>query len=171
MSEENQQSEKNRTGEDPQSILPRSLLTGFIGGLLWGVIGVIMYYFNFSEVSIKSYLLRSWTTATWTDTWLGDIVSILLVSVISILSAFIYYGLFKKINSMWFGIAYGIILWGIVFYVFQPIFPNVPPVTDLNANTIVSTICLYTLYGTFIGYSISYDYHDTKLKKPRTQSQ
>lgn len=166
MSDEKQQLEQNKK-EDPRSILSRSLLTGFIGGMFWGFIGMVMYYFNFSEVTLKSYLLRSWTTAEWTGTWLGDVVSILLVSVISILTAFIYYGLFKRINSMWLGAAYGVILWGIVFYVLQPIFENVPPVTDLNANTIVSTICLYILYGTFIGYSISYDYHDTKLKEAK----
>ncbi|WP_373892747.1 YqhR family membrane protein [Virgibacillus natechei] len=171
MSEEkeNQQLEQ-RKNEDPGSILSRSLLTGFIGGILWGAIGVIMYYFNFSEVTLKTYLLRSWTTAAWTDTWLGDVVSILLVSVISTMIAFIYHGLFKKIKSMWFGVAYGIILWGIVFYVIQPIFENVPPITDLNANTVISTLCLYVLYGTFVGYSISFDYHDTKLIKARRQA-
>ncbi|UJL44822.1 hypothetical protein KFZ58_10245 [Virgibacillus sp. NKC19-16] len=169
MSDENQRLELNKN-EDSRTILSRSLLTGFIGGMLWGFIGVIMYYFNFSEVSLKSYLLRSWTTAAWTDTWLGDVVSILLISVISIVTAFIYHGLFKKINSMWIGIAYGIILWGIVFYVLQPIFQNVPPVADLSANTIVSTISLYILYGTFVGYSISYDFHDTKLKESKRQA-
>ncbi len=58
------------------------------------------------------------------------------------------------------------------FYLLQPVFPNIPPLTDLNMYTIVSTICLYILYGTFVGYSISYDYNDTlhQLKDNEAQN-
>ena len=150
--------------EEPISILSRSLLTGFIGGLLGGFFGVVLYFFNFSEVAPESYLLRSWLTAGWIDSWLGTVMSILMIGVISLLTAFIYFVLFKKVNSLWMGCAYGVVLWFIVFYIIQPIFPNIPPLAELNINTIVSTICLYILYGTFIGYSISYDYNDTLYK-------
>ncbi|SFA71575.1 Conserved membrane protein YqhR [Lentibacillus halodurans] len=147
--------------EEPVSLLSRSLLTGFIGGLLGGFFGVVLYYFNFSEVAPKSYLLRSWLTAGWIDTWLGTVLSILMIGILSLLTAFIYFVLLKKVNSLWMGAAYGLVLWFIVFYVIQPIFPNIPHLTDFSGDTIVSTICLYILYGTFIGYSISYDYNET----------
>lgn len=157
--------------EEPMSIVSRSLLTGFIGGLLWSFFGVVMYYFNFSEVAPKSYLINSWITADWTVGWLGTISSIIMVGVLSLLTAFMYYILFKKINSLWMGVGYGIILWGIVFYVIQPVFPNIPNLIELNRYTIVSTICLYILYGTFIGYSISYDYHDTIRKSEEKEKE
>ncbi|GAB3052125.1 YqhR family membrane protein [Virgibacillus ainsalahensis] len=163
MNENSQQLEQNKK-EHIGSLLSRSLLTGFIGGILWSVLGVIMYYFNFTEIGPKHYLLRSWNTAKWTDGWLGDIISILMVGLISIAAALIYYGIFKKVNSMWMGAAYGIILWLIIFFMLQPIFTNIPPLAELSFNTIISTICLFILYGTFIGYSISYDYNDTKVK-------
>ncbi|GGK02604.1 hypothetical protein GCM10007063_26170 [Lentibacillus kapialis] len=169
MGNSDQRLEQNKQ-EEPISVLSRSLLTGFVGGLLGGFFGVVLYYFNFSEVSPKSYLLRSWLTASWVDGWLGTVLSILMIGVISLLTAFIYFILFKKVNSLWMGIAYGAALWFIVFYVIQPIFPNIPSLGDLNANTIVSTICLYILYGTFIGYSISYDYTDT-LHKLRSEEE
>lgn len=162
--EEDKKLEQNKQ-EQPMSLLSRSLITGFVGGLLAGFFGVIIYFFNFSEVSPKSYLIRSWVTADWTDGWLGNTLSILMVGVLSLLTAFIYYGLFKKINSLWMGVGFGIILWGIVFYIIQPIFPNIPDLMDLNRYTIVSTLCLFILYGTFIGYSISYDYADTIRKE------
>ncbi|MBP1950376.1 YqhR family membrane protein [Virgibacillus litoralis] len=151
--------------EQPMSLLSRSLTTGFVGGLIASSIGVIMYYFSFSEVAPKSYLIRSWITADWTDGWLGNTLSILMIGVLSLLTAFIYYGIFKKIGSLWMGVGYGIILWVIVFYIVQPIFPNIPNLMDLNRYTIVSTLCLFILYGTFIGYSISYDYADTIRKE------
>ncbi|TFJ93697.1 YqhR family membrane protein [Lentibacillus salicampi] len=161
---ENQDKLEQDKQEEPVSLLSRSLVTGFVGGLLGGFFGIVLFYFNFSEVSPKSYLLRSWLTASWIDSWLGTVLSILMIGVISLLTAFIYYVLFKKINSLMMGIAYGIVMWFIVFYIIQPIFPNIPPLMELSANTIVSTVCLYILYGTFIGYSISYDYNDTMYK-------
>ncbi|MBP1969723.1 putative membrane protein YagU involved in acid resistance [Virgibacillus natechei] len=170
MSEKNIQLEQDNN-EESMSILSRTFITGFVGGLIGSLFGIIMYYFNFSEVSPKSYVLRAWTTLEWTEGWLGDLVSIFLVGIISIAVAFIYYGILKKINSMWMGVAYGGILWGILFIVLQPIFTNVPPVMDLDINTIVSTLCLFIIYGTFIGYSISYDYHDMKLKEKKQEQQ
>ncbi|MFC4558787.1 YqhR family membrane protein [Virgibacillus kekensis] len=157
---ENSEKLEQNKQEKPRSLVTRSLITGFVGGLFWGAIGVVLYFFNFSEVSPKSYLIRSWVTADWTDNWLGNILSIVMVGVISLLTSFIYFGLFKKINSIWMGVGYGLILWVLVFYILQPIFPNIPDLLELNRYTIVSTLCLFTLYGTFIGYSISYDYHD-----------
>lgn len=158
MESERKIEQNNR--EEPLSVLTRSLTTGFIGGIVWGTLGIIMYFFNFSEVVPRSYLLRSWTTAEWTSGWLGHVTSVLMMGVISLLVAFIYHGLFKKVNSLWMGAVYGILLWFIVFYILQPVFPNVPNLVDLNSYTIVSTLCLFLLYGTFIGYSISFDYND-----------
>lgn len=155
---------KDEKLESKNAILSRSLLTGFIGGILWSGFGVVMYYFNFAEIAPKTYLLRSWLTAEWTKGWLGDIISILLIGLISLLTAFIYYGLFKKVNSLWMGILYGVVIWVVIFYLSQPIFTNVPALVDLSKNTIVSSLCLFILYGTFIGYSISYDYHDLQVK-------
>lgn len=159
MSEQNQQLEQNKQ-ETPMTILARSLLTGFIGGLLWSTFGTVLYYFNFSEVAPKSFVLSSWFHAEWIDTWLGNVVTIFLIGLLSLLTALIYFGLFKKINSIWVGVAYGFLLWVLIYYIMNPIFSTVPKVADLNMNTIVTTICVFILYGTFIGYSISYDYHD-----------
>lgn len=66
---------------------------------------------------------------------------------------------------MWISVVYGIILWGIVFYLLQPIYTNIPKLVELNTNSIVTSLCLFILYGTFIGYSISYDYHDTQVEQ------
>ncbi|WP_029270014.1 YqhR family membrane protein [Virgibacillus alimentarius] len=146
------------------SVLGKALINGFFGGIFWSIIGVVMYYFNFAEIAPKTFLLRSWTKAQWTTGWLGEVVSIFMVGVLSILVAVIYYGLFKKINSMWIGVVYGLIVWGIVFYILEPIFSTVPELTEFNQDTIVSTICLFILYGLFIGYSISFDYYEMLIR-------
>jgi len=165
------ESKKRVHSEERFSLLSRSLLTGFIGGLLWSTIGSIFYYFNFSEVAPKSFLLTSWIDAAWTDKWIGTIITILIAGLISIVAAFIYYGVFKKIDSLWMGVLYGLLLWGIIFIVLQPIFPNIPPFTELTLDTHISALCLFILYGTFVGYSISYDYNDMYKNQVREETQ
>src|SRR5699024_970615 len=107
-------------------------MTGYIGGIIWSIVGAIMSYFNFAVDAAKTILLRSWTNAKWISGWLGDVVSILIIGVISILIAFIYYGLLKKVISMWMGVVYGLILWGIIFNILQPVFPTLTPVVDFD---------------------------------------
>jgi len=162
--ENNEKLEQSKQ-EEPMSILSRSLLTGFIGGILWGSLATLAYYFNFVEVSPKSYVIKSWTHAGWTDMWLGNVIAILLAGFLSILIALLYYGVFKTIQSMWMGVVFGIALWAILLFILQPIFPNIKPASELEYETIVTMLCLFVLYGTFIGYSISYDYHDMLRKK------
>lgn len=142
-------------------IFIRALSTGFIGGLMWSIFGVVIYYFNFVEVDPKKFILRPWKNVDWTSGWLGDIVTIILLAILSIGVAVIYYLLFKKVYSIWMGAIYGVFIWLAIFFLIQPLFPNTKQLFELSNETIISTLCLFILYGTFIGYSISYDYYDT----------
>lgn len=160
----NQQLEQNKR-EQPVSIIAKSVTIGFFGGILWSLIGWIASYFHFTSVSPASFLIRSWLHTEWTEYWLAELISIIGVGILSIAVALIYYFSLKKIRGLWPSIVFGLALWGIVFYVLLPIFPNVKPVQQLDSDTIVTTICLYLLYGIFIGYSISYEYLDTVTKK------
>ncbi|WP_227995153.1 YqhR family membrane protein [Oceanobacillus sp. CFH 90083] len=155
-------SKKQQINDNEESVLKKSMYTGFIGGIVFSLIASAMYYFNFLEVHPKAYLLTSWVSNAWTDTWLGIFITTILAGVVSLLVAFLYYLLFKKIKYMWMGIIYGFILWALLFLLFRPIFSDIPSVMEWSLNTWVTTICLFILYGTFIGYSISYDYMDSK---------
>lgn len=148
--------------EPKMTLLQRVLITGVFGGLFWGFMGSVLYYFNFSNVSPASFFPRSFMNQPWTDRWLGEWVGILTCGVISIVVAILYYAFLKKILGIWIGIAFGVALWGIMFWIANPIFSAVPSISSMNAATIVATGCIYILYGTFIGYSISFDYDDTQ---------
>jgi len=141
----------------------KALLTGFVGGAFWSMIGMLMYYFNFMEVSIKSFILQPWTSAAWTDGWIGNTVTIFLAGILSIGVAIIYYLLFKKHNSMWAGFVYGIGIWFVLFYLLHPLFSHIPPLSELSDKTIISSLSIFILYGTIIGYSISFDYNDNRV--------
>ncbi|GIO23159.1 YqhR family membrane protein [Oceanobacillus sp. J11TS1] len=156
------QKEEQQLKENEESILKKAMYTGFVGGVVFSLLGSILYYFNFLEVSPKLYLLTSWVDAGWTDTWLGILFTTILAGIVSLLVAFLYYLIFKKIKYMWAGVLYGFILWAILFVVFRPIFTDIPHIMEWTIDTWVTTICLFILYGTFIGYSISYDFMDSQ---------
>src|SRR5699024_5790343 len=106
MSEETRSDRNKSGGLSLHTIRNKALYTGFIGGILGGVFGKILYYFNFIKVGPKSFVLTSWNDADWTDSHLGIIISIILIGFISIGVAFIYYLVFKNVNSVWMGLVY-----------------------------------------------------------------
>ncbi|WP_337193921.1 YqhR family membrane protein [Pontibacillus yanchengensis] len=154
---QNEELEQNKT-EKPVSSLSKALITGFVGGLLWSFVGVVTYFFNFSSVSAASFIIRSWIQTDWTGSWIGEFLGMVAIGLLSLGVAVIYYGLLRKTHGLFPPILFGVALWFIVMYLFNPIFATVPTVYEMDSNTIVTTLCIYILYGTFIGYSISYDY-------------
>lgn len=153
------------------SIFGKIIVIGFIGGVVWSALLAGLYYFNFSEVAPKSFLLRPWLQNNWTDGLWGHLLSIILSGIISLIPTFIYYIALKKVYSMWVGIGFGIVLWGLIFLVLQPIIPLTKPISVLSTDTIVTTICILGLYGLFIGYSIAFDYHDMNVRAKKKKQE
>jgi hypothetical protein len=150
--------------EQPMSLLMKVVITGFFGGVFWSLLGYCAYFFNFTELS-PNMILLPWVVGDWKYGRLGNYISIFIIGILSILAALVYYAFFKKVQSIWAGILFGAVLWGIVFYVLNPIFPNLQPVRELTRDTIITTICLYVLYGVFISYSISFEAAEYERQK------
>ncbi|MBH0229843.1 hypothetical protein LCL89_01845 [Halobacillus yeomjeoni] len=152
---------KQQNKQEPQqSVFLKAMITGFFGGILWSGVGAVAYYFNFTELTAASFMFRSFLQTEWTGTWLAEILAILLVGLLSLLIAILYYILLKNKNGIWPGLFFGLSLWGIIFFVLRPIFPAIPSFLELNSDTWVTSGCLFILYGVFIGYSISYEYRE-----------
>lgn len=136
---------------------------GFVGGVLWSLIGYIAYIFNFTKVG-PSAILMPWALGDWKHGQLGQWIGILVFGVLSIGIAFGYRILLAKVNKFWPGILYGVLLWMIVFGLLHPLVDDVKSIMLMDLNTLVTTLSLYAVYGLFIGYSISYEYYERKLK-------
>src|SRR5690606_33186290 len=116
----------------------------------------LAYVFNFTEIR-PNVILEPWTIGAWKEGWLGTTISILLIGVISIVAALIYYAALRKFPNILVGAGYGIVLFLLVFFVLNPIFPGISPFHELERNTIITSVCFYILFGVFVGYSISYE--------------
>ena len=148
----------------PMSFTALVFWTGLFGGLFWGTIGFIAYYFNFTEVR-PNVILEPWALGKWKNEWLGTVISIILLGIFSVGAAFVYSIALKKFNGIWLGLGYGIVLFLLVYLILNPIFPGIKPFLDLGRDTIITTICLYLVYGLFIGYSINYEYEINHMEE------
>lgn len=146
--------------ENETSLVWKTISTGFFGGFLAGLFGVIFSYFNFSTVSPGSFIIRSWIQGEWTYRWWAELIAVFGLGILSIPLAFIYFLLLKKYFGLTPGILFGLALWGIIYGLTLPLFPNIPSLINLGSDTIVTTICQYILFGVFVGYTISFDYID-----------
>lgn len=143
----------------PLSFNAKCAIIGFFGGLVFTVAGYITYLLNFTSFG-PAFILSSWFPFDWGDEVTGHVLSIFILAFLSVFVAFIYRLLFAGFYSMWVGILYGIMIWAVVFTLLNPIFPKLQPVRELNADTLVTTLCLCVIYGLFIGYSISFEYRE-----------
>ncbi|ALC81588.1 MULTISPECIES: YqhR family membrane protein [Bacillus] len=163
--------EKDQRGK-PNLILGRVVLTGFIGGAGLSLIGYLFSLFRFSEIS-PNMLLQPFILGDWKNKLMGTFISIIIIGVLGIGAALLYYLFFRRIKGMWAGLIYGVMLWAIVFFLFNPLFPELASINELKSETLISSFCLYLLFGLFVGYSISFDYNELnseKLKRALGQS-
>ncbi|MEH6940362.1 YqhR family membrane protein [Bacillus sp. JJ722] len=134
-------------------------LTGFIGGLFWSALGQLAYYFHFTDIGPK-VIFMGWVSDKWAKGFLGTVIALLLYGLVSILVAFLYYAFLRKVRSLSATILFGVAIWAIAHFVFVPFSPGMKAITDMDLNTLVTTLCLYILYGVFIGVSVSFDYSE-----------
>lgn len=132
---------------------------GFYGGFIWGLIHFITYYLNLTKIG-PAFILNPWAFGEWKNQLLGQVIGVFAISLISIGVAFFYRVLFAKFKSIILSLIFGAGLWALIFYFLNPVFPDVKPLSDLDKNTIVTTGCIFLLYGLFVGYSISFHYDE-----------
>ncbi len=147
-----------------RKLFGQAIFIGWIGGILWSACFAVAYYFNFTEIAPKTYFLKPWFHKEWTDQFSGHLISILIAGILSLIPAIFYFVTLKRIHSVWVGVGFGIVLWAIVFFLLQPMLTYTKPMYELRHETWVTSICIFILYGVFVGYSIAYNYHETVIR-------
>ncbi|WP_440895831.1 YqhR family membrane protein [Amphibacillus sp. Q70] len=150
----------NRKKESIQVLKWRVAVTGFFAGIIWSTVWTILAFFNFTKLSPRSFILETWVQAKWADRWYGALLAIFIISLLSILIAYIYYLCFKKLTGMLPGLIYGVVIWLLLILTSSNIFAHIPYINELDRDTLITTLCILCIYGVFIGYTISYDFLD-----------
>ncbi|MDQ0158602.1 YqhR family membrane protein [Alkalibacillus salilacus] len=148
-----------------KSVIKESIYTGLFGGVIFGLLNSFTYALNFTEVSHASFIFRSFFEGDWTSTWWIEIISAVILGVLAIIPAIIYYSLLRKVRGLLPGLLFGIVLWGIIFWLVNGLFDYVPTLENLTKETVVTTLCQFVLYGVFVGYTISYNQHGERVTR------
>lgn len=151
--------EKNRL-----SLFFHSVQVGFVGGTILALLHLFFHYFNMIEVSPMTILNGIGIKEKVLTKVITYCIFIIVYIVISILCSSIYFVLFKNIYGWIFGACLGVFLWLLIYICFPYIFYKQFTLAYYSLETTVGTICLFILYGIFVGYSISF-YYKTNLVK------
>lgn len=134
---------------------------GLFGGLFWGAVHYVLFLFNFTKVG-PSFVLLPWALPEWKHTYVGHLLGIVFISILSLGIAFLYRWLLKRWETIWVGALFGGMLWFFIFFILHPIFPSLESVPDMEKTTLITTLCLFVMYGVFIGYSVAYEYKEVQ---------
>ncbi|MDM5156400.1 YqhR family membrane protein [Bacillus sp. DX1.1] len=139
-----------------QSITKKIVQIGLFGGLFWGGVWYFLHIFSFTEAG-PNYLLLPFAFGTWKEGVWGNVLAIVFIGILSIIVAFLYKATFKKFEGVLPGILYGFFWWAILFLGIGSIAPVIKSALQLSKETIVTTICIFILYGVFISYSVAFE--------------
>jgi hypothetical protein len=137
---------------------------GFFAGLIWGSIRIVAYVLGFTEV-VPGFLLEPFFKHNFLSGLGGFIIGLLVFTVFSIVASLIYILIFFRLKGAWPGILFGF-FWFIIIYIsIGPVFQLIKPIGVLSWNSIWTDGCIFVMWGTFIGYSISFEFNDMREQK------
>ncbi len=87
------------------------------------------------------------------------------MGLLSILISFLYKAFLAKFEGIIPGIIYGLFWWALLFFGMGLMAPVIKSAFNLPKETIVTTICIFILYGVFIAYSVSYAVNSNKAEQ------
>lgn len=146
-----------------------AIYIGFFSGLFWSCVRMISYYCNFTTEPV-SFLIRGWLREEQIVTGFGQTLGSLSFILFSIAASIIYMWFFRNLQGAWPGLWYGLGWWGILFGIGPIIgFTNIQ--TGVGFTLALTDLCLFVLWGLFIGYSIAFEFTDEASREPAKMTQ
>jgi len=155
----NEELNKDSSSNNVPFDLKKITFIGFFGGVFWSVFAYIASIFDFMQIR-PNFILGKVSLGNWINGVWGQLLCIVLFGVVSILFAIIYYFIGRKWMGVWPGIFYGFFIWLLLFVILGQVAFDLKPINDYSSDTLVTSICFYVLYGTFITYSVSFNFHE-----------
>lgn len=140
---------------------------GFFAGLFWGGIQWIFYFFHFTVIP-TGFIAEPFFTHSFIYKTQGQWVGWAFFIIFSLIASFLYIFTLRKLKGPIPGLIYGTLWWLLIFVWPGPLLGMVKPITMVTWNTIYSELCLFLLWGLFIGYSIAVEFTDERKREPET---
>ncbi len=141
---------------------------GFFAGLIWGLVKIFFYYFEFTKVE-PAFFMSTWYVDRYLNTWTGHVVGLFWIVVGSIAAALVYTALFRKFPGPWPGVLYGLAWWAVLYTWVGPWTASFESLYTLDRNSFWTDLSIFVLWGVFIGYSISFEFTDEQSRDSSRQ--
>jgi uncharacterized membrane protein YagU involved in acid resistance len=135
---------------------------GVVAGLIWGGIKIAAYYLGFTKV-IPAFLAQPFFGPDGLDSWRGHMLGWLYIIIASLVASIVYALLFHKVRGPWLGLAYGFLIWLIVYGWIGPATGMTQRLQQLDLDSAVTDAGLFILWGVFIGYTIAFHFAEKKV--------
>ena len=140
-----------------------SAYVGFFAGLIWGLTKMAFYWFEFTKLR-PAFFVSYWYEDKYLNAWQGYIVGLFWIVIASIAAALLYAAILRKVRGPWPGLGYGLVWWALLFPWLGPWTGITDNILVLDRNTFWTELSLFALWGTFIGYSISFEFTDEQSR-------
>ncbi|WP_052487200.1 YqhR family membrane protein [Gordoniibacillus kamchatkensis] len=107
---------------------------------------------------VEYFFKHDFLTTVW-----GGVVGWMFFTLFSAAAGILYAAILRKVKGPWPGLLYGVLWWVFLYLLFGPVAGMLPPVQKLGWTTLITDLCLFVLWGLFIGYSIAVEF--TKEEK------
>ncbi|RAV01000.1 YqhR family membrane protein [Paenibacillus sp. YN15] len=141
-----------------------SLYIGFFAGILWGALKLLQFAMKYTDV-VPGFLLEPFYLHSFLLTWQGILLGYASLIVLSLAAALLYGLVLRKLRGPWPGIIYGLAWWAGLYLLVGPLTGMVPAITQMDINSLVTDMCLFAVWGLFIGYSISFEFTDERSRE------
>lgn len=139
-----------------------AILIGVVGGIFWAAMNYVLYFMNFTFIS-PSVFIKPFILSNGTDRPMIQLMGIGVAAILSIGFALAYVFTLSRFYSPWIGIGAGTALFGIFYYILSPLLNlTEKPIHQIGMNTFATELCLFILYGLFIGFSLSSEFSSKK---------
>jgi ABC-type antimicrobial peptide transport system permease subunit len=153
--------------ENGTSPIRYSCIIGFFAGLIWGLIRWLATGLNFTNVT-QAFLLDPFVNREVLGGFLWQLAGLIAFIGMSIIAALVYILLLGRFKGPFPGLLFGLSWWGLVYAGAGPIIGAVPPLNKIGWNSIATDLCLFLVWGLFIGYSIAFEFHSESEQEPRS---
>jgi hypothetical protein len=143
-----------------------ALYIGFYAGVIWGLARWMLYLLQFTKVS-PSFLIIPLYSKHFVGSWVGQTVGISAFILMSIIASLLYAVFLRKMKGPWPGIIFGAVWWVAVSVIIGPLFGMEPAIWNIDLNSMLCDVCIFILWGVFIGYSITLEFTDERNYEPQ----
>lgn len=146
-----------------------SVYIGLWAGIIWGAVKIMEHFFKFTSLP-PGFLVEPFFKRSFLLTWKGYMVGWGMFILFSIVAALLYTLLLSKVPGPWAGVGYGAMWWMLIFLLIGPVTGMMNWIAYMDWNTIITEICLFLVWGLFIGYSIALEFNDERIREPFAQN-